>query len=87
MSKFVGNSLQVLTSTASFAHYFRETFFPEVISNNYNKILNTRNLGRYAPKFLAPAEGWWPSATDWQGLNFFILKKLKISENVLQKSL
>ena len=29
----------------------------------------TRNLGRYAPKFLAPAEGWWPSATDWQGLN------------------
>ena len=25
----------------------------------------TRNLGRYAPKFLAPAEGWWPSATDW----------------------
>ena len=34
-------------------------------------ISNTRNLGRYAPKFLAPAEGWWPSATDWQGLNFF----------------
>ena len=32
----------------------------------------TRNLGRYAPKFLAPAEGWWPSATDWQGLNFFL---------------
>ena len=30
----------------------------------------TRNLGRYAPKFLAPAEGWWPSATDWQGLFF-----------------
>ena len=34
----------------------------------------TRNLGRYAPKFLAPAEGWWPSATDWQGLNFFTLE-------------
>ena len=34
----------------------------------------TRNLGRYAPKFLAPAEGWWPSATDWQGL-FFLGKK------------
>ena len=28
------------------------------------KYMNTRNLGRYAPKFLAPAEGWWPSATD-----------------------
>ena len=27
----------------------------------------TRNLGHYAPKFLALAEGWWPSATDWQG--------------------
>ena len=38
-------------------------------------ILSTRNLGRYAPKFLAPAEGWWPSATDWQGIFFrhFIL--------------
>ena len=35
----------------------------------------TRNLGRYAPKFLAPAEGWWPSATDWQGL-FFLGKKM-----------
>ena len=31
----------------------------------------TRNLGRYAPKFLAPAEGWWPSATNWQGLFIF----------------
>ena len=30
----------------------------------------TRNLGRYAPKFLAPAEGWWPSATGWWGLIF-----------------
>ena len=34
-------------------------------------LLETRNLGRYAPKFLAPAEGWWPSATDWQGLFIF----------------
>ena len=29
------------------------------------EIIRTRNLGRYAPKFLAPAEGWWPSATKW----------------------
>ena len=35
------------------------------------QIFDTRNLGRYAPKFLAPAEGWWPSATNWQGLIFF----------------
>ena len=28
------------------------------------EILVTRNLGRYAPKFLAPAEGWWPSASQ-----------------------
>ena len=37
----------------------------------------SRNLGRYAPKFLAPAEGWWPSATDWQGLNFFYIEKIE----------
>ena len=37
------------------------------------KYLKTRNLGRYAPKFLAPAEGWRPLATDWQGLNFFLV--------------
>ena len=30
-------------------------------------------MGRYAPKFLAPGEGWWPSATDWQGLFIFFL--------------
>ena len=40
-------------------------------SCNMDEILWTRNLGRYAPKFLAPAEGWWPSTTDWQGFNFF----------------
>ena len=34
------------------------------------KISATRNLGRCAPKFLAPAEGWWPSATSQQGLFF-----------------
>ena len=28
-------------------------------------------MGRYAPKFLAAVEGWWPLATDWQGLIFF----------------
>ena len=35
-------------------------------------LIRTRNLGRYAPKFLAPAEGWWPLATDWQGLIFYV---------------
>ena len=30
----------------------------------FRSIFCTRNLGRYAPKFLAPAEGWWPSATN-----------------------
>merc|ERR1712002_852297 len=29
------------------------------------QILKTRNSGRYATLFLAPAEGWWPSATKW----------------------
>ena len=38
-----------------------------------SKYILTRNLGRYAPKFLAPAEVWWPSATDWQGLFIFFL--------------
>ena len=26
----------------------------------------TRNSGRFAPFFLAPAEGLWPSATKWR---------------------
>ena len=35
-------------------------------------LIRTRNLGRFVPKFLAPAEGWWPSATNWQGLIFYV---------------
>ena len=36
-----------------------------LVDNYVIVILNTRNLGRYATLFLAPAEGWWPSATKW----------------------
>ena len=47
------------------------TLYPPLSSTRVRqdfKYTNTRNLDPYAPKFLAPAEGWRPSTTDWQGL-------------------
>ena len=47
-------------------------FYKSIIFMELNRIyIYTRSLGRYTALLLAPAEGWWPSAT-WEDPNDFL---------------